>query len=158
PHAKHVRLLPLDIRFAHIDDAWQAETRSHRCRRDAVLACASLCDDARLAHAPRQQDLAHAIIDLVRAGVIELVALEIDFGAAETPGQPSSKIRGRGPADIVVEELVELGLEGGVFLRRVIALLEVEDRRHQGFGDVAPAINTEMTLRIWAAAIGIEPR
>jgi hypothetical protein len=31
----------------------------------------------------RQQDLAHAVVDLVRAGVVELVALEEDLGAAE---------------------------------------------------------------------------
>jgi hypothetical protein len=41
-----------------------------------VLAGARLGDDARLAHAPRQQHLADAVVDLVRAGVAEVLALE----------------------------------------------------------------------------------
>jgi len=46
-----------------------------------MLAGARLRDDALLAHAPRQQNLPQHIVDLVRAGVVELVALEIDLGA-----------------------------------------------------------------------------
>ena len=37
----------------------------------------------RLAHAPRQQDLTEHIVDLVRARVVQLVALEVDLRAAE---------------------------------------------------------------------------
>ena len=81
-HAKHVRLLPLDVDRTHIDDAFEAEARAQRRGGDAVHAGAGLGDDALLAHAPRQQDLAEHVVDLVRAGVIELLALEIDFGAA----------------------------------------------------------------------------
>ena len=78
-HAEDVRLLPLDVDRAHVDDAVEAEQRAGRRRRDAMLARAGLGDDARLAHAPRQQDLAEHIVDLVRAGVVQLLALEVDF-------------------------------------------------------------------------------
>jgi hypothetical protein len=57
-HAEHIGLLPLDIDFAHIDDAGKTEARGDRGRRHAVLARARLRDDARLAHAAREQDLA----------------------------------------------------------------------------------------------------
>jgi len=40
------------------------------------------------AHAAGQKDLAHHIVDLVRAGVVELFALEIELGAAKMLGQP----------------------------------------------------------------------
>ena len=82
-HAEDVRLLALDIDFAHIDDAGKTEARGDRGRRDAVLARAGLGDDAGLAHAAREQNLAEAVVDLVRAGVIEVFALEIDLRAAE---------------------------------------------------------------------------
>ena len=85
PHAEDVRLLPLDVGRAHVDDAGKAEARRHRRRRDAVLAGAGLGDDAGLAHAAGEQDLAEAVVDLVRAGVVELVALEVDLGAAPLP-------------------------------------------------------------------------
>ena len=84
-HAEHVRLLPLDVDRAHVDDAFQAEARASGGGGDAVLAGAGLGDDARLAHAARQQDLAEHVVDLVRAGVVELVALEVDLGAARPP-------------------------------------------------------------------------
>ncbi len=47
-------------------------------RGHAVLAGAGLGDDAPLAHAPRQQHLAERVVDLVRAGVAEVLALEHD--------------------------------------------------------------------------------
>ena len=59
-HAEDVRLLPLDVDRAHVDDAGQAEARAGGGGGDAVLAGAGLGDDARLAHAPREQDLADA--------------------------------------------------------------------------------------------------
>ena len=80
-HAEDVGLLPLDVGLAHVDRAGQAEARGDGGGGDAVLAGAGLGDDARLAHAAGEQDLADAVVDLVRAGVVELVALEIDLGA-----------------------------------------------------------------------------
>ena len=92
-HAEHVRLLPLDVALAHVDDALQAEARRHRRGRDAVLAGAGLGDDAALAHAPGEQDLADRVVDLVRAGVGELVALEVDARAAELGAEPLGEIQ-----------------------------------------------------------------
>ena len=102
-HAEHVGRLPLDVGGAHIDDAVEAEQRAHGGRGDAVLTGAGFGDDAGLAHAPRQQDLAHAIVDLVRAGVVELVALEIDLRAAQMLGQPFGEIERARAADIMLE-------------------------------------------------------
>ena len=58
---------------------------------DAVLAGAGLRDDAALAHALREQPLAEAVVDLVRAGVEQVFALEIDLRAAELLGEPLAK-------------------------------------------------------------------
>ena len=82
-HSQHVRLLPLDVDGAHVDDARQSEFGAKRGGGNAVHAGAGLGDDARLAHAQGQHDLAEHIVHLVRAGVIELFALEIDLRAAE---------------------------------------------------------------------------
>ena len=82
-HAEDVGLLPLDVGRAHVDDAGQVEERADGGGGDAVLAGAGLGDDAALAHAARQQDLAERVVDLVRAGVVEVLALQIDLRAAE---------------------------------------------------------------------------
>ena len=92
-----------------------------------MLAGAGLGDDPGLAHAPGEQDLAEAVVDLVRAGVVQLLALEIDLGAAprsrgdlEDGGQPLGEIERARAADIVRVECVELGLEGRSFLGRLV--------------------------------------
>ena len=91
-HAEDVGLLPLDIGRAHVDDTRNIEQGAGGRGGDAVLAGAGLGDDPALAHAPRQQGLAEHIVDLVRAGVVELVALQIDLRAAEMTGQPFGEI------------------------------------------------------------------
>ncbi len=85
-HAEHIGLLPRDVGRAHIDHAGQAEARADRRGGDTVLSRAGFRDDPRLAHAHREQDLADTVVDLVRAGMVELVALEPDLRALALGG------------------------------------------------------------------------
>ena len=73
---------------AHVDDAFHAEARRHRGGSDAVHAGAGLGDDAPLAEPLREHRLADAVVDLVRAGVIQVLALQPDLRAARLFGQP----------------------------------------------------------------------
>jgi hypothetical protein len=82
-HAEDVEALPPHVFLAHVDAALHAEEGADGGRGHAVLARAGLGDDAFLAHAPRQQRLAQAVVDLVRAGVEQVFPLEVDLGAAE---------------------------------------------------------------------------
>ncbi len=133
-HAEHIRLLPLDIDRAHIDDAFEAEARAERRGGDAVHAGAGLGDDALLAHAPRQQNLAEHVVHFMRAGVIELLALEIDFCAASRKaggrlsamfGQPLGEIKRRRPADVMRQIAVHLGLELRIGLGLGVSFFQV---------------------------------
>ena len=82
PHAEDVQFLAAHVFGAHVDDALEAEQRADRSGGDAVLAGAGFGDHALLAHALDEQALAEAVVDLVRAGVEQVFALEIDFCAA----------------------------------------------------------------------------
>ena len=82
-HAEHVERLPRHVFGAHVDVALEPEQRADRGRGDAVLPGAGLGDDPPLAHALREQRLAERVVDLVRAGVREILALEEDARAAE---------------------------------------------------------------------------
>ena len=155
-HPEHVRLLPRDVHRAHVDDAGQAELRAQGGGGDAMHAGAGLGDDARLAHAPRQHDLAEHIVHLVRAGVIELLALEIDLGAAAMLREPLGEIERRRPADIGREMAVHLGLELRIGLGLGVGALQIEDQRHQRLGDEAAAIEAEMAALVRPAAIGVQ--
>ena len=102
-HPEHVRLLALDVLGAHVDDARQPEQGAGGRGRDAVLAGAGLGDDPGLAEPPRQQRLAERVVDLVGAGVGEVLALEVEAEAARQAGR---SVGGDRPLERLVGEAV----------------------------------------------------
>ena len=82
PHVEDVEPLAADVFLAHVDDTVEPESGTGRGGGDAVLPGPRLGDDPLLAHAQGQQPLADGVVDFVRAGVVEVLALEIDAGAA----------------------------------------------------------------------------
>ncbi len=78
-HAEDVEALAAHVFFAHVDDAIETEERADGGGGDAVLARAGFGDDAAFAHAAREQRLAETVVDLVRAGVEQVFALDVDF-------------------------------------------------------------------------------
>ena len=113
-----------------------------------MLAGPGFGDNARFAHPPREQDLADAIVDLVRAGVQQVLALEIDFGAAQLAGEPLGKIQRRGASAEFTQIISELFQELRVVLGPGVLVLELLQRMHERLRNEAPAIGTEMTERV----------
>jgi hypothetical protein len=74
-HPVDVRRLPADVLGAHVDDAFEPQERAGGGGGDAVLARPGLGDDPLLPHPLRQQRLAERVVDLVGAGVGEILAL-----------------------------------------------------------------------------------
>src|SRR4051812_32359670 len=154
-HAEDVRLLPLDIDCAHVDDAVEREAGAERRGRDAVLARTGLGDDPPLAHASGDEDLAEHVVHLVGAGVVQLVALEVDLRAAEMLGQALGEVERARSADVMGQVGGHLGLEGRVGLGLAVGLLELEDQRHQRLGDETAAEDAEMPAFVRAGAEGV---
>ena len=86
-HPEHVRRLPADVLRAHVHDARQVEQGAGGRRRDAVLAGPGLGDDPGLAEPPGEQRLAERVVDLVGAGVGEVLALEVEPQASPAAGR-----------------------------------------------------------------------
>ena len=147
-HAEDIQALAPHVLFAHVDHALEAEQRAHRGGGHAVLSGAGFGDDAPLAHAAGEQRLSQAVIDLVRAGVEQVFALEPDARAAQGLAQVFGEVERRGAAGVVVQQIGEFGLEGRVLARREIGGFEFFNRRHQDFGDVAPAVGSEVSAGI----------
>jgi hypothetical protein len=80
-HPEDVQRLPLHVVGAHVDVAGQTEQRTRGGARHAVLPRPGLGDDTALAHPAGQQRLANGVVDLVRAGMGEILPLEEDARA-----------------------------------------------------------------------------
>ena len=113
-----------------------------------MLAGAGFGDDAAFAHAPGQQHLAQAVVDLVRAGVEQVLAFEKDARAAQVFAQTLGFVQRRRTAGVVVQQVVEFGLKSGVLAGGVIGLFELLQRGHERLRDVAPAVGTEVAAGV----------
>src|SRR5262249_56192589 len=103
-------------------------------------ARAGLGDDAPLAEPLREHRLAERVVELVRAGVEEVLALEVEALARR---EALAERERRRPARVGRQQVVQLGAEGIVGLRLAPALLELVAGRDQGLGDIAPAVFAE---------------
>ena len=147
-HAVHVQGLAAHILLTHEHLALQAEARGNGGRCHAVLAGTGLGRDAGLAHVLGEQRLAHGIVHLVGAGVIQVLALQEDTGPADGPGPAFGLIQGRRPPHVLGQVLIEFPLELGIDGQLAVDRLEFGQRRHQGFCHELAAINTEAAVRI----------
>src|SRR5215212_8261543 len=143
-HPYDVEPLAIRVFLAHVDDTFLAVQGGDRCGGDAVLASAGLGDDALLAHAIGEQDLAQGVVDLVRPRVRQILALEPDVGPAPFAGKAPGEHEGGRAADEVPRQSVPLLSELGVVLVAFVGLFEFFQRVDQGFRDVATPEGTEV--------------
>ena len=71
---------------AHVHHAFQAVAGADGGCCNSVLASACFRNDAGFAHALGQHGLTNDVIDLVRAGVVEVFALEVNLRTAHLTG------------------------------------------------------------------------
>ena len=137
-HPLDVGRLPAHVLGAHEDDALEPEARARGRGRDAVLAGAGLGDDPRLPEPAREHDLAEGVVDLVRARVVEVLALEVEPPA----GREARRRRDRGGAARVgAAEVLDLLAVGGVGLSAARpGRVELVERRDQRLRDVPAAL------------------
>mmetsp|Transcript_17886 Transcript_17886/g.46262 ORF Transcript_17886/g.46262 Transcript_17886/m.46262 type:complete len:219 (+) Transcript_17886:666-1322(+) len=100
-HPEHVERLAADILRPHVHDALEPHERAHGGGGDAVLPRASLGDDALLVQPLRQQRLPNRVVDLVRARVCELLALEPDLRATAVRREALCVVHWRRAADVL---------------------------------------------------------
>ena len=141
PHPLDVGTLAAHVLFAHVDDAVEARSARHRRGGDAVLAGAGLGDDPLLTEPPREHRLAERIVQLVRAGVEKVLALEVDpFPGCEALCERER----RRAARVRRQQVVQLGAEEVVGERLAPAALQLVERQDQRLGDVAAAVGAEV--------------
>ena len=145
-HASHVHRLAPHVLGTHVDRAVESEPGAYGRGRNPMLAGPGLGDDALLAHAQREQGLADRIVQLVRSGVAEVLALEMDAGAAEVLAQARGRVEGGRPADEGAPVAGKLELKLRIGLGFVPHVLELVERAHQRLGDVLAAEGSEPSV------------
>ena len=146
-HAKDIQSLPAHVFRAHVDHALETKQRAHGRRCYAVLARARFGDDASLAHAPREQHLAQSVIDLVRAGVQQVFALEIDARAAGILSQALGKEQRRGPTGKISQQRIEFRVKRFIVARDQESFGQLFERRHQSLRHKATAVTAPVAER-----------
>jgi hypothetical protein len=144
-HLEDVEVLPPHVLAAHVHVAREPERRRGGRGRDAVLPRAGLGDHPPLAHAPGEQRLPDRVVDLVRAGVVEVFALEVNLRAAEVVGETFSEVQPAGPPDELAEVAVELAFEVRINLRARVLRFELPQRRDERLGHEHPAEAAEVS-------------
>ena len=109
-HTPDVRRLPANVFFAHEHFTRQPEERAGRGGGDAVLPGPRLGDDSRLPHLPGEEDLPERVVDLVRAGVTEVLPLqeqprEVFPLGVDGAREPRGVRDGRGAPDVRRQEV-----------------------------------------------------
>jgi len=113
-----------------------------------VLPRAGLGDDAALAHAPRQQRLPQAIVDLVGARVVQVFAFEEQAGAAQLVADRRGIQQRARAAHVVRQHGPVLGPEPGFRPDGAISAFKRVQRRRQRLGHVAAAVAAELPRRV----------
>ncbi len=114
-----------------------------------MLARARLRNHPRLAHPLGNQDLTDRVVDLVSAGVVQILSLEINVRAADHLGKPFRQIKRRRSTHVVLVQVVHLSLEVRVILEVRVSLRKLGERIHQGFGDKPAAERPEPAKGVW---------
>src|SRR5262245_55031167 len=136
-HAIHIERLTLYILGTHVNHTFESEERTHGGGRHTVLTGAGLGYDASLVHAAREQDLTERVVDLVRARVIQVLALQVHFHATNALTQALRAIQRRGPPNVIAPELLELAPECPINTRGGVGRTQFVERGYECFGDVA---------------------
>ncbi len=145
-HSEKVQFLAADVFLTHVDIALQAQQRADSRRRHTMLPGARFRDNSFLAHADGEQTLAKAVIYLVRSGVVQILAFEVNLCAAPGLREALGQIKRSRPARVIVEELIELCVKLGILLSRVVCSFELFQRMHERFGHELPAVISEVSF------------
>ncbi len=105
-HPEDIEPLAVHVLLAHVDCAVVSEQSAYGRGGHSVLARAGFRDDAPLAHAPREQSLPQTVIDLVRAGMKKVFALDVNLCPAQLFGEATRVIERRRTPGISRQQVV----------------------------------------------------
>ena len=88
-----------------------------------MLACAGFSNNTLFAHLLRQQNLSQNVVDFVGAGVVQILALQINLAATQILGHLLCVIQQRRSVGIFAVQARQLRLEFGIVFKFFIGSL-----------------------------------
>ena len=152
-HPVDVQRLANRVFLAHEDHAFHVQQGRGGGSGHAVLPRAGLGNEAGLAHLLGQEGLTQDVVDLVGAGVVEVLALEVDLRAAQVLGHALGVVEAGGAAGVLVKKLRQLPVERRVFLVVVVGFFQLDHSVHQGLRDVLPPVDPKTPVGIGHASL-----
>ncbi len=100
--------------------------------------------------------LAQRVVTILclRASVIEVLALQVDLCPTGVLGQPRGKIQRRGTSDVMLPQIIQLGLKRGIRTSAVIFDRQIVERPGERFRYVPAAVIAETAFRVGYVAAG----
>jgi len=129
-HSEDVGLLTGNVNCSHIDHGLQSQQSAGGSGSHTVLSGAGFGHNALFAHFARQQRLPQRVVDFMRAGVVQVFTLEINFCAAQMFGEPPGVGQWRLAAHVGFQEVIQFGLKSGVALRLRVGVFQFQQGRH----------------------------
>src|SRR5690606_2375296 len=106
----------------------------------AVLPRPCLGDDPPFPHPLGKEDLADGVVDLVSAGVVEILSLEEDLRAPDLLREALREIERRRAPHVVLELLVKLGDKLWIFPCLFVSRGQFLNGGNEGLRDEAPPV------------------
>src|SRR5664280_833081 len=133
-HPEHIEGLALHVHRPHIDHAFHPEQCRSGSRGHAVLTGTRLGDQALLAHPTSEEGLTYDIVDLVGAGMSQVLALQ-QHPNAQLLGETQALSDRGGPTTVRVEKVIELTAKCRIDPGLAKRGFELHARGHQRLGD-----------------------
>ena len=140
--------MPLHVLHAHIHVAFEAEHRRHRGYGNPMLSGPCLRNNPALSHPAREENLAYRVIDLVRPGMTQVFALQINLRTTELFGEPLREIERGGSPDVLPQIVIQLCAKLRISTGFSVDSAQLFQCGNQGFRNVAAAESAEATAFI----------
>ena len=142
-HAGHVGRLLGDIDFPHVNFTLQPKVGGGSGERHTVLAGAGFRNQPFLAHEFGEQTFSHAVIELMGAGMVEILPLEVDLAVAQQSRQPVTMINRSRPSLKLPPDAAQLVDEVRRAADGLVGILNLLERRHKFRRKISAAVRSE---------------
>jgi len=157
PHANDIQLLAPHVFLTHVDNTTKPETGTDCRGRDSVLSRACFCNDPFLAKPGCEEGLTNRVVYLVRASMVEVLALQ-EYPCAYKIRETRCVAHGRRTTNVAREQSIQLPVESRVAARALKSGGELIEGRYECLRHVTAAKYAEPLFHSFLAQFTLQWR